>query len=314
MEKNIPLSGYKILVCDKVDEILLNGLTSRGLSVEYDPDISPEELLKRIVEFHAVVVRSRTKITSTVIDRAINLKIIARAGVGVDNIDVKSAHKKGIKVITAAGSSTDSVVELALSLAIDLARYILELTTETRKGIFHKKTGNELHSKTTGIIGLGRIGFQTATVLKALGMSVIAYDLIQSQERIDAVSGRYVSLHELVSTSDFMFVMVTMEHDAGPVLNEAEFALMKKNAIIINTSRAEAIHGPSLLSYLKQNQSAAYGTDVLLNEPPMEDWEKELITLHNVLATPHIGAQTVEAQQRIATITLERILETIQVG
>jgi len=313
VEKINTYHDYRILVCDKVDEILLNGLISKGLSVDYRPDISPEQLLESVSKFHAIVVRSRTKVTSAVIEAAKNLKVIARAGVGVDNIDIKSAQKRDIKVVTAAGSSTDSVVELALALAVGLARHIPELSEQIKEGLFHKKTGIELHSKTAGIIGFGRIGFQAAMVLRALGMNVIAYDPIQSEERILAVSGRYVSLQDLLKESDFIFVMVTMERDSPPVLNGPEFAMMKKNAIMINTSRAEAIHGPSLLSYLKENVSAAYGTDVFTNEPPKEEWEKELLTLKNVMATPHIGAQTVEAQQRIASMTLDRILETIKV-
>ena len=313
METDTARSNYKILVCDKVDDILVSGLTSRKLNVSYEPEISSQELIQRIPEFDAIVVRSRTKVTANIIERARKLKIIARAGVGIDNIDVKSAQKNNIKIVTAAGSSTDSVVELAISLAINLARHIPELCSNAKKGSFNKRTGIELHSKTAGIIGFGRIGFQTAMVLRTLGMDIVAYDPIQNEERIKSVSGRYSTLQDLLKVSDIIFLMVTLDSGSKPVMQENELSFLKHSAIIVNTSRAEAIHGPSLLNYLKLNRSAAYATDVLVNEPPVEEWEMELVSLDNVIVTPHIGAQTVEAQQRIAMMTLERLLETIGV-
>ncbi|MCW6171217.1 MAG: 3-phosphoglycerate dehydrogenase [Thermoplasmatales archaeon] len=313
METDTARSNYKILVCDKVDDILVSGLTSRKLNVSYEPEISSQELMQRIPEFDAIVVRSRTKVTADIIERARKLKVIARAGVGIDNIDVKSAQKNNIKIVTAAGSSTDSVVELAISLAINLARHIPELCSNAKKGSFNKRTGIELHSKTAGIIGFGRIGFQTAMVLRTLGMDIVAYDPIQNEERIKSVSGRYSTLQDLLKVSDIIFLMVTLDSGSKPVLQENELSFLKHSAIIVNTSRAEAIHGPSLLNYLKLNRSAAYATDVLENEPPVKEWERELISLDNVIVTPHIGAQTVEAQQRIAMMTLERLLETIGV-
>ncbi|MCL5989544.1 MAG: 3-phosphoglycerate dehydrogenase [Candidatus Thermoplasmatota archaeon] len=313
METDAVRSNYKILICDKVDDILVSGLTSRKLDVSYEPEISPQELMQRIPEFDVIVVRSRTKVTGDIIEKGRRLKVIARAGVGIDNIDVKAAQKNNIKIVTAAGSSTDSVVELAISLAINLARHIPELCSNAKRGMFNKKTGVELHSKTAGIIGFGRIGFQTAITLRALGMNIIAYDPIQNEERISSVSGRYSTLQELLKVSDLIFVMVTLDSGSKPVLQEKELSMLKHSVIIVNTSRAEAIHGPSLLNYLKLNRSSSYATDVLVNEPPVEEWEKELASLDNVIVTPHIGAQTVEAQQRIAMLTLERLLETMGV-
>ena len=301
-------NDYKVLICDPVDSALINGLQSAGFPVSYRPSITGTELVEAIPEYRILVVRSRTKVTSAVLDRADNLRIIARAGIGTDNIDIKAASKKGVHIVTAAGSSTQSVAELNVALMVNLARNVPRLSSMVKSGTWSKETGMELFGKTAGIIGFGRIGLATAMILRSMGMAVVAHDIVTSDERISSVDGRYVSLDELLRLSDVIFILATLSEEAGGMINGEHLNSMKKGALIINTSRSEFIDGPDLLSALKNRQIGGYAADVTWNEPPSAPWEKELIAMDNVIITPHIGAQTIEAQRRVAEYTLKNLL------
>lgn len=304
---------YRILVSDPVDQSLLSALEENGHKVDYKPHIKPDELMKILHDYHVVVVRSRTKLTSEVLHAGKGLKLIARAGIGTDNIDMKAAEDLGIEVVTAAGSSTQSVAELNLALLINLARNINYLNSQAREGNFRKSMGVEIAGRTAGIIGFGRIGFQTAYYLRTLGLNILAYDVKESPELISKVSGKYVPLDTLLEESDFVFISVTLVNGAEKILGEEQFRKTRKSAIIINTSRAEVVDLPALTDALKEGRIAAYGADVLWNEPPDSDMEKEIIAMDNVLITPHIGAQTGSAQKRVAQMTLENILNSLAV-
>ncbi len=309
-DKKTPTTN-RILVCDTVDNLLLEGLKKNGHFVEYRPKITRDELQNDLGKFGAVVVRSRTKLDSSIINSAGELKIIARAGIGTDNIDMDAAALRGIEVITAAGSSTQSVVELNVALAIDMARKISHLDRNIRTGDFKKEEGTELRGKTAGIIGFGRIGYETAMVLRALGMNIIAYDVVENKDAINHVQGKYLSLNELLGEADFIFILVTLNRGSKSLIGEKELSLVRRGAFIVNTSRAEAIDGKALLKSLEDAKIGGYASDVLWNEPPKEEWEKKLISMNNVVITPHIGAQTAEAQKRVAQMTMEKLLKAL---
>lgn len=302
----------RILISDPVERSLIAGLEEKGHMVDYRPELSQEQLMEILHDYNAVVVRSRTKLTSEVLQSGQDLQLIARAGIGTDNIDMDAAERLGIKVVTAAGSSTDSVAELNLALLIDIARRISFLNRQLRSGKFVKQAGTEIAGKTAGMIGFGRIGFQTANYLRALGLGILAYDLYESKELIGKVSGKYVSLDNLLGNSDFIFISVTLMGGSKEILGVEEFGKMKNGAILINTSRAEVVNLEALVKALKHGRLKGYGADVLWSEPPDSPLEKELISMDNVIITPHIGAQTIEAQGRVARMTLENMQKAME--
>lgn len=304
--------SLKILVSDPVDQFLIDGLKRHGHYIDFQPSISQEELSEKIGQYDAIVVRSRTKLFRDILRKGKNLKFIARAGIGTDNIDLGTAEEMGIRVVTAAGSSTQSVLELNLGLLIDLSRKIVKLNSQMRNGIYKKEAGTELAGKTAGIIGFGRIGSATARVMKALGMEVVAHDIYENRELMEEIGGRFLPLEELLSISDFIFVLLTLGRESERILGADELRSVKKGAQVINTSRAEALDPVVLLKLLKDGSIGGYASDVLWNEPPETETEKELIALDNVIITPHIGAQTFEAQKRVAATTMENLLQAIE--
>ena len=300
------------LVCDPLDAYLMEGLASSGIKVSYEPAITPDELGRKVKDYDIIVVRSRTKVTGDIISRASRLKIIARAGIGTDNIDLESAQKKKIEIVTAAGSSTDSVAELNVALAVSLARKIPILNQKSKKGIWTKETGTELHGKAAGIIGFGRIGQATAQILRSMGLEIAAYDPVKNSQAIEMVGGRYVSIEDLFKNSDIIFVLAAFSGESGGMIGKSHFDISKHGLFIVNTSRAQFINGPELLDALKEGQVGGYATDVFWHEPPQAEWEKEIAAMDSVIITPHIGAQTAEAQKRVAKYTLQNLLDRIQ--
>lgn len=304
--------GMKILVSDPVDQTLVEGLKEQGHEIDLKPTVSSVELAEEIGDYDAIVVRSRTKLNNDILQKAKKLKFIARAGIGTDNIDMESADSLGIRVITAAGSSTQSVVELNLGMLVNLSRNIVSLNLRLRSGTYKKEAGAELAGKTAGIIGFGRIGSSTARVLKSLGMNIVAYDIYENRELMEEIGGEFLPLDELLSVSDYVFVLLTLGKESQRILGVEELRKLKNGAGIINTSRAEAVDSQELLQGLKNGTIGGYASDVLWTEPPSTETEKELISLENVIITPHIGAQTVEAQKRVATVTMNNLLKAME--
>ena len=301
--------SIKIIVTDKVDPVLINNLENSNFEVDYFPEITHGELLDRVGKYDAIVVRSRTKITSEIVKRSANMKVVARAGVGLDGIAIEDLKASNIAVMSAPEASTTSVAELTIGMMICASRNIQKASLETKNMIFRKETGIELNGKTLGIVGMGRIGFRVAQIAKTLGMNIVYYDLFPNKERAMAIGARLLEVKELMAVSDFIGIFVTVKKGDKPILGREELDCIKHGAIIINTSRASAIDGEQLLSKLKTGNVAFYSADVLMNEPPKDEWEKELINLDNVLITPHIGAQTAEAQRAIAVSISEKIVD-----
>jgi D-3-phosphoglycerate dehydrogenase len=286
----------KILISDGMDSSSVAELKKAGFEVT--EQFYPEpELIKEIAAYDAVVVRSATKVTEAVIDGGKNLKLIIRGGVGVDNIKVDYAKSKGIKVMNTPGASSDSVAELALALMFALARQTSAADRTMKDGKWEKKEfskGTELGGKTLGLIGLGRIGASLAKKVAALGMKVVAFDKFPDQVRDKSIT--LVTKAEVIKQADYISLHIPFDKAAGAEVTATDIAAMKKGVVIINCARGGVIDEAALLEALNSGQVRGAGIDVWIGEPePRQD-----LTKHpKVVAMPHIGAATVEAQARV---------------
>jgi D-3-phosphoglycerate dehydrogenase len=284
----------KILVNDGMSEAGAQMLRDAGHEVITDK-IPQEELPGRIAEFDALVVRSATKVRQDVIDAGIpNLKAVVRGGVGVDNIDVKYAEEKGVKVMNTPAASSDSVAELALAHMFALSRHLIASNLTMRNGEWNKKQykGVEIAGKTLGILGIGRIGQALAKKALALGMTVIAFDPYVNKLDINV---KLTTMDEVLSKSDYISMHMPVD-PSGPVLSAKQFAMMKDGSYLINCARGGTMDEKALIAALDSGKLAGAGVDVFVGEPnPMT----ELVKHPKVSVTPHIGASSNEAQDRI---------------
>ena len=287
---------YKILVSDGLQENAINELIKLGFSVtdeHYDKVILGEKLK----EFDALVIRSATKVTKEVLEKASGgkLKLIIRAGVGIDNIDIYSAHEQGITVKNTPNASSDSVAELALAHMFAVARFIGTSNYTMRNGEWNKKKyeGIEISGKTLGIIGMGRIGKSLANKATALGMNVIYNDVFGKQ---DDVKYEFLELNDLLRKSDFISLHVPYDKENGTLIRKEELNLMKDGAYIINCARGKVVDEEALREALDSGKIAGAGIDVFEVEP---NTNEILVNHPRVSCTPHIGASTMEAQDRI---------------
>jgi len=300
--------NQSVLICDQVAPILNDILQKNGLKITYEPEITPDQIKEKIGNFDIVVVRSRTKITKEMIDRANKCKIIARVGVGLDNIDVGAAKTKEIRVINAVEGAMNAVAELVLGLMLSLAREIPRADREIRNGKWLKKElmGTELSGKYLGIVGLGNIGKKLAKHAKALNMNIIGYDVIPIPEDFSREVGLIkADLDTLVSSADYISFHVPFTESTHHLVNSHLLAKMKKNVYLINTSRGEIIDENALYDALKEGKIAGAALDVFESEPATGN---KLASLPNVICTPHIGAQTKEAQALAANVIAEKII------
>lgn len=299
-----------ILVSDGIEDIGKKLLTEAGHNV-IDKKFTPEELIKEIPNYDAIIVRSATKVTKEVIDAGKNLKVIARGGVGLDNIDVVYAESKGIKVLNTPGASAISVAELAIAHMFALCRFLHVSTSEMRNLKWPKKEyskGIELTGKTLGIFGLGNIGREVAKRAIGLGMKVIAYDPIVKQTDLNV---KLTTQEEVLTQSDIITLHIPYDKKVGAVITNKEFEMMKKGVILINCARGGVVSEKDLLDALKNGKVAAAGIDVFENEPPTEA-QRELLNHPNVSATPHIGASTIEAQERIGEEIAQKVINALR--
>ena len=300
--------NQSVLICDQVAPILNDILQKNDLKITYEPEITPDEIKEKIGDFDIVVVRSRTKITKEMIARANKCKIIARVGVGLDNIDVDAAKAKGIRVINAVEGAMNAVAELVLGLMLSLSREIPRADREIRNGKWLKKElmGTELSGKYLGIVGLGNIGKKLAKHARALNMNIIGYDVIPIPDDFSREVGLIkADLNTLISSADYISFHVPFTESTHHLVNSQLLAKMKKNACLINTSRGEIIDENALYDALKEGKIAGAALDVFESEPATGN---KLTTLPNVICTPHIGAQTKEAQALAANVIAEKII------
>lgn len=301
----------KVIVCDAIDEIGITILKKAGLVVDYKPEIEPDDLLTTVGESNVIIVRSRTKITKNVIDAAASVKIIARVGVGLDNIDTEYAESKGIKVLNAAEAAMNAVSELVIGHMIALSRSIPKADDGLKKGRWLKKelVGSELRGKYLGIIGVGNIGRNVGRIAKCLRMNLIGYDIFPiNQDYVREVSLIKTDLKTLLENSDFVTCHVPLTEKTKHLINSETLSYMKPTSFLINTSRGEIIDEKSLFTALNEKRIAGAALDVFEVEPPTNT---ELLNLPNMICSPHIAAQTKEAQELASTVIAEKVIQTL---
>ncbi len=286
----------KVLANDGLEISAINKIKKNGIYIETN-HLDKEELIENIKNYDVLVVRSNTKVTSDVLEAGAkgNLKLVIRAGVGIDNIDLDYAKKVGIKVSNTPDASSDSVAELALGHMFSVARYIAVANYTMRNGQWNKKQykGSEIAGKILGIIGMGRIGKVLAGKAEALGMKIIYADVLGKQ---DNLAYEFMDLDNLLKVSDYVSLHVPYDKDKGALISSREISMMKEGAVIINCARGKVVDEEALLEGLNSGKLAGAGIDVFEQEPSKNT---ELINHERVSVTPHIGASTKEAQERI---------------
>ena len=301
-----------VLICDVVDPILNKILIDNGLKVSYEPEITPEQILEKISTFNIVIVRSRTTITKEMIEKADNCKIIARVGVGLDNVDQEAAKTKDIRVINAVEGAMNAVAELVLGLMLSLARQTGRADRAIRNDQWLKKElkGTELRGKYLGIIGLGNIGKRLGRLARALNMNIIGYDVMPIDEEFAKEVGLMkADLNTLLQSSDYISIHVPLLDSTHHLLDAEKMSTMKKTAKIINTSRGGVVDEDALYNALKNGTLGGAALDVFEKEPAIGT---KLAELDNVILTPHIGAQTKEAQSLAANVIAEKIIQILR--
>lgn len=300
----------KILVCDKIAPEGVKRLEAAGHEVDVRTGLTPDELEKVIEPYHAVIVRSATKIRKPHIDRAKNLKVIARGGVGVDNIDVEHAEARGIRVLNTPGASTVSVAELTFAHLLAAARNVGRGTVSTKAGQWEKKgcEGIELAGKTLGLIGCGRIAREVARRAVAFGMKVLGSDPYVKAGQAGDVE--VTSLDRVIAESDFISLHTPLTDETRNIVNEAAIAKMKKGVVIVNCGRGGTLDETALARALDSGQVRAAGLDVFSTEPVPGDCA--ILSRDNVCFTPHVGASTAEAQARVGVEVAQVVIDALK--
>jgi D-3-phosphoglycerate dehydrogenase len=298
-----------ILVTDGISPEGAKILSDGGHRV-HQQSMKPEELLQRIPEYECIIVRSATKVTKEVIDAGTKLRVIARGGVGVDNIDVKHAESGGIMVLNTPGASAISVAELTIGHMFAVSRFLHLSTAAMKDGQWPKKeysAGIELYKKTLGIIGLGNIGKEVARRALGLGMTVLAYDPpFAPMDFIVEITTK----ERLLAEADFITLHVPLDKVRGPAIGRQEIALMKNGVIIVNCSRGGVVDEEALLEGLNSGKVRGAALDVFVHEPPTEA-ERALFNHPRVSVSPHIGGSTIEAQDRVGTEIALKVVKAL---
>ncbi len=296
----------RVLINDPLDLEAVNVLKKADFNVD-ENKVSPEDLPKRIGEYDAIIVRSATKVTGDVIESGKNLKVIGRAGVGLDNIDLKSAKKHGVAVLNTPMANSISVAELVFGFMISLSRHMVRGAIGLKEGKWEKKLlkGVELYGKTLGIIGFGHIGREIAKRALAFGMKIVVYDVIKNDGGLDV---EFVEMGDLLRSSDYVTVHLPLLPATKHIISRDQFSLMKSTSFFIHAARGGIVDDEALYDALKDGEIAGAALDVLETEPP-NDMEMKLLSLSNVIATPHLGASTVEAQKRVGLEMAEKIVD-----
>ena len=299
----------KVLITDKMADEALKVLEDAGYDVTYD-EMDGDTLLKEIPKYDALMVRSRTKVTTDIVKAGAggNLKVIGRAGVGVDNIDIETAGKNGIKVVNSPTGSTESVAELAFAHMLALSRFIPKADSSLRKGEWIKKQlkGSELKDKKLGLIGSGNISQHAANIANAFGMTVYVYSPHCTDEKAEKMGAKRMELDGLLKSSDFVSLHIPHTKDSHYLINKKTISLMKPTAHLINCSRGGIVEETALYDALKNKKIAGASIDVFEKEPV--DPDNKLLKFENVVLSPHLGANTKEAQIRAGTICADQVI------
>ena len=298
----------KVLISDAMDKIAETILLSNNIEVDVKTNLSVEDLSNNIASYDGLIVRSATKVTREIIEKADKLKIIGRAGAGVDNIDLFAAKEKNIIVMNTPGGNTNATAEHTLALLLSLSRKIPKADLTTHKGHWAKKElkGNEINGKTIGIIGFGNVGKRFAEICHALDLKILIYS--KSFEMIKHNYPQYTSsdLNNILKQADIISFHCKPTSDGSPIITSAEINKMKNNALIINTARGNLVSENDLFEALKSNKIKGAALDVYANEPAKDNI---LFGLENIILTPHIAASTSEAQIIVAEMVANQFVD-----
>jgi D-3-phosphoglycerate dehydrogenase len=305
----------KVLISDNLAPIGEKILKEAGIEVDVNTGLPPEELKAIISDYDGLVIRSATKVREDIIEAATKLKVVGRAGIGLDNVDIPAASEKGIVVMNAPDGNATTAAEHAISMMMSLARNIPQATASMKAGKWEKKSfmGREVTSKTLGIVGIGRIGSIVASRAQGLKMKVIAYDPFMPDELVKKIGVERVDLLELAARADFVSVHTPLTKDTHHLLSTEFFATMKKEAMFIDCARGGVLDEEALYAALKEGEIAGAALDVFEKEPTTLDGTP-LLGLNNFICTPHLGASTAEAQENVAVAIAEQMADYLLKG
>jgi D-3-phosphoglycerate dehydrogenase len=304
---------YRILVLDGITERGMHVLKAEGWTIDSRKSMPPPELAAIVPPYHAMMIRSASQITADVLEAATSLRIIGRPGVGVDNVDLEAATRRGVVVMNSPGGNLVSTAELTLALLLAVARNVPQADAAMKAGHWERKAfaGVELHGKRIGVIGLGRIGREVAARCQKLGMEVVGFDPFVSQAVAETLGVRLLPLDELLQGCDFLTLHTTLTPESRHLIGKDALSRVKPGIRIVNAARGELIDEAALLEALESGRVAAAALDVHAHEPP-EDWA--LARHPRVVATPHIGAATAEAQERVGTDIAVQVRDYLKGG
>jgi len=305
----------KVLVSDKLGEIGIKKFQEvKGLTVDVKTGLTPDELKGIIKDYDALVIRSATKVTKEILESATNLKVVGRAGIGLDNVDIAEATKRGVVVMNTPLGNVVTTAEHAIAMMLSLTRNIPQGTASLKAGRWDKKLlqGHEIFNKVLGLIGMGKIGSIVADRAKGLKMKVVVYDPFVTKEQIEKQGFEAVTLDELYAQSDYITIHVPKTKETLGLLNKQAFDKMKKGVMVINCARGGIINEVDLCQALNSGKVAGAALDVFEIEPPGND--NPLLKLDNVIATPHLGASTKEAQANVASAVADQITDFLVNG
>lgn len=303
----------KVLISDNISNVCKEILTAAKIKVDVKTGLKPAELKKCIGEYHGMIIRSATKVTADILDAAKNLRVIARAGAGLDNVDRVAATKKGVVVMNTPGGNTMTTAEHTIALLVSLARLVPQATISMKAGKWEKKKfmGVELYNKTLGIIGIGNIGGQVAKRMQAFSMNVIAFDPFLSEDKAKSMAVEKVDIKELFKRSDFITIHTPLTPETKGLINKKTIKTMKPGVRIINCARGGIINEKDLYDALVEGKVGGAALDVFEKEPPENN---PLLSLDTVITTPHLGASTREAQENVAVAAAEQIVDYLVYG
>ncbi|MCC6543421.1 MAG: phosphoglycerate dehydrogenase [Nitrospirae bacterium] len=304
----------RVLVSDSISDKGVEILRNAGLTVDVKTKLSPSELINIIGEYEGLVVRSATKVTSDVVNAAKKLKVVGRAGAGLDNIDVPASTKKGVVVMNTPGGNTVTTAEHAIAMLLSLVRLIPQATASTKGGKWEKNkfTGQEFFNKTLGIVGMGRVGGHVAKLGQGLLMNVLAFDPYLTQENAQKMGVELASLDEIYSRSDFITIHTPLTAETKNLISTEAINKMKDGVLIVNCARGGIVDETALYDGLKSNKIGGAAFDVFVQEPV--DAQNPLLSLDNFVCTPHLGASTTEAQENVALAIAEQIVDYLTKG
>jgi len=305
--------AFNVLVLDNVDPLCAQTLKKRGIHAEEPGKLTEEELFKMIPDYEGIVVRSATKVTSELLEKAKKLKVVGRAGVGVDNIDIKSATTKGVLVMNTPDGNTISTAEHTCGMILALSRNIPAAVQTVKGGGWNRKAymGTEVHDKTLGIVGLGKIGSEVAQRMKSFGMNVIAYDPFATHEHAHDMGVKLVEMDDLLASSDYLSVHTPLTEKTKGLISKKNSHKLKKGIRLINCARGGIYTEEDLPELIDSGVVSGIALDVYSNEPPSDSLYK-ILEHPNIICTPHLGASTEEAQEKVAQQIASQMADALE--